>query len=164
MRTRTFAIGALLTFVMMVGSISALPVVTASTVTVQSTNDQVTIKVQILDAYYTDADGDGNEDDVIAYFDLSFEGNARYNIDVYPSLTLPSGSEYTYAYVINTRLSIVHCTMYFYNHALESGDYIFSVQVVSYIGGVVSGTASYVFDPPGGSGDADPAGVLVVTE
>ena len=161
MTKRTLAISLLLAFGMIVGL--TLPVVSASSVSLQSTNEQVGITLTILDAYYCDADADNNEDDVVAYFDLTFSGKNRYNIDLYPSLILPSGTEYTYAYVLNTRLDTLHCVMYFYNHATESGDYTFSVEVVSYTGGVVSGVASYVFDPPGGSGDADPCGTLTVT-
>ncbi len=164
MKRRTLAINLLLVFVMLVGFHFALPVVSASSVSINSTNDQVNVTVTILDAYYCDADSDENEDDVVGYFDITFSGNARYNVDIYPSLTLPSGTEYTYAYVVNTRLDVLHCVMYFYNHATESGNYTFSVEVVSYTGGVATGVASYVFDPPGGSGDADPCGSLVVMD
>ncbi len=135
----------------------------ASTVTVQSTNDQVSVTLTILDAFYTDADGDGYEDDVVGYFDIHLYGRPRYTLDIYPSLVLPSGTTHTYLYTINTRLDTLHCTMYFYDHALESGNYTFAVEIVLYTGGVTAGEANYLFDPPGGSGDADPCGFLVVS-
>ncbi|RLI47949.1 MAG: hypothetical protein DRO73_10615 [Candidatus Thorarchaeota archaeon] len=136
--------------------------VAAGTVTIRSSNDQVTVSVKILDAYYTDADDDGYEDDVVALFDIYLDGAVRYNIDIYPELVLPSGESFLYGYTINTRLSTLHCTMYFLHHATETGNYTFSVDVVSYTGGVATGQVNYVFDPPGGSGDADPCAVLEV--
>ncbi len=144
--------------------VNGVPSVLASSTTISSTNNQVSVSLSILHANYTDADDDGYADDVVAYFDIELDGGMRYNLDVYPSLTLPSGTKYTYAYVISTRLELLHCTMYFIDHATESGDYIFSVEIVSYTGGIACGYAEYVFDPPGGSGDADPCGFLVVSE
>lgn len=143
------------------GGLQALVPVSAQ-VTINSVNDQASVTVDIIDAYYTDADDDGFEDDVVAHFDIHLSGKQRYNMDIYPSLILPSGTSYDYGYTINTRLTTLHCTMYFYDHATESGDYTFHVDVILYTGGVASGQVDYVFDPPGGSGDADPCGVLVV--
>ncbi len=146
-----------------IGGIQVVVPVSAGQVTVQSSNTQASVTVHILDAYYTDADDDGREDDVVAYFDIHLDGARRYNMDIYPALTLPSGTSYLYGYTINTRLSDLHCIMYFYNHATESGNYTFSVDVVLYTGGVAGGQIQHVFDPPGGSGDADPCGALEVT-
>ncbi|MBS3795971.1 MAG: hypothetical protein KGY80_13790 [Candidatus Thorarchaeota archaeon] len=164
MNRRRNLVCAIFALLMVVGTLGGITAVDASSTTVSSTNDEVSVSLTIIDANYTDADDDGYADDVIAYFDIALEGARRYNLDIYPSLTLPSGTEYTYAYVINTRLELLHCTMYFIDHATESGDYIFSVEIVSYTGGVACGSAEYVFDPPGGSGDADPCGILVVSE
>ncbi len=135
----------------------------ASSVTVRSSNRQVSVTLSIVEAFYTDADGDGYEDDVVGYFDIFLGGRQRYTMDISPALTLPSGESYTYLYTVNTRLSTLHCTMYFYDHALESGNYTFSVDIVLYTGGVAAGQTHYSFDPPGGSGDADPCGFLVVS-
>lgn len=123
---------------------------------------RVEIAITILSACYTDADGDGYEDDVVGYFDIYLSGASRYRLDIYPSLTLPSGRTYTYGFSVSTRLSVLHCTMYFYDHAVESGWYSFSVGVVSYTGGSAYWVEEYVFDPPGGYGDQDPCGVLVI--
>lgn len=158
----TVCLTLLLGFLMIGGLGLFITPVHASSVTVSSTNDKVVLGLTILSAEYTDADNDGFADDVVAYFDIKLSGTRRYTLDIYPSLELPSGTEYTYAYTINTRLEILHCTMYFYNHATESGDYIFSVDIISFTGGAVSGTTDYVFDPPGGSGDADPCGSLEI--
>ncbi len=163
MRKTTVLIRSVLILMLCVGLVSILPVVSASTATTQSTNEQVSITLEITDAYYCDADDDGLEDDVVGFFDITLSGQSRYTFDVYTSLTLPSGTVYSYAYVVNTRLELLHCVMYFYNHATESGDYTFSVEIVSYTGGVAYCAAEYTFDPPGGSGDADPCGSLVVT-
>ncbi|MHA1772052.1 MAG: hypothetical protein ACTSYL_07375 [Candidatus Thorarchaeota archaeon] len=153
---------AFLLMAFMIGGLQMVVPASAGRVTIQSSNDQATVTVHVLDAFYTDADDDGYEDDVIAYFDIHLDGAQRYNFDIYPALTLPSGTSYLYGYTINTRLSDLHCTMYFYDHATESGNYTFSVDVILYTGGVASGQVQYVFDPPGGSGDADPCGALEV--
>ncbi len=156
----TLGLSLLLGFLMIGGLGFFIAPVHASNVTVSGTNKRVVLSLTIVGAEYTDADNDGLADDVVAYFDITLSGTKRYTLDIYPSLELPSGTIYTYAYTINTRLEILHCVMYFYNHATETGDYIFSVDLVSFTGGPTSGTTDFIFDPPGGSGDADPCGAL----
>ena len=161
MRHRIATVGLVLGLLLATVAILSVPAA-ASEVTVQSTNRQVTITLTILNAEYTDADDDGLQDDVVAYFDISLSGKERYSLELTLSLTLPSDNEYAYTYLVNTRLSMLHCTIYFYNHATEQGDYVFHAHIVSHVGGVVDGSAQYEFDPPGGSGDADPCAALVV--
>ncbi len=136
--------------------------VAASEVSVRSTNKQVCVTLTILSAQYLDADDDGLEDDVVAYFEIQLSGKERYSLELTLSLVLPSGNEYSYTYLVNTRLSLLECTMHFYNHAVEAGDYVFHAHIVSHVGGVADGSVAYEFDPPGGSGDSDPCAALVV--
>lgn len=154
-----------ITVMVLIGLILVFPSVGIfgdESVTLKSWNNQVEMNLTILNAYYTDADGDGSEDDVIAEFVITLSGSNRYNFIIFPTLTLPSGMEHSYGYFINTRLSILHCTMYFYHSATESGWYTFSIEIIGLTGGGASGLASFEFDPPGGSGDADPCGKIVV--
>ncbi len=121
-----------------------------------SSTDSPTVSITVKDAFYGDADGDGKQDDVIAYIEHNFTGATRYQLDVYPTLILPSGDEYTWYYTLNTRLSSVTVIAYFYNHALESGNYTLTIDAFLKTGGISHAQDSHIFDPPGGKGDNPP--------
>ncbi len=114
------------------------------------------VSITIMKAFYGDADGDGNADDVIAYVEHHLSGAVRYQLSVYATLVLPSGLEYTWYYGLNTRLSKVTLVLYFYNHALETGDYTLMINAFLKTGGISHAQDTHVFDPPGGKGDNPP--------
>ncbi len=122
------------------------------------TSKEVTpqISTTIKDAFYGDADGDGNVDDIIVYIQHNFCGVARYQLDVYPTLVLPSGKYYRWHYGLNTGLKTVTLIAYFLNQALESGNYTIFIDVFLKTGGITHSQTSYEFDPPGGKGDNPP--------
>ncbi|NWF96624.1 MAG: hypothetical protein HXY34_10835 [Candidatus Thorarchaeota archaeon] len=148
-----------LAFLILAASSVVLPVAAAKTV---QYTEPTPIVLVITGATYADADGDLLEDDVIGWFDIQLSGSQRYTMDLRISLKLPSGTEYAYLYFVSTRLQTLHCTMYFYNHATETGYYVFSAEALLYSSGGYYDVAEYTFDPPGGSGNADPCGLLVV--
>ncbi len=131
---------------------------------VQTTNIvvQPSITMLVLGAEYADVDGDLVLNDAIVWFDIHLSRDVRYTLTLYLKLTLPSGMSYQYTYIIITSLNTLHCTMYFYDHAIESGDYLFSATGVLHGCGQDVSIVHYLFDPPGGSGDIDPCGKLVV--
>ncbi|MFX1475692.1 MAG: hypothetical protein ACFFCO_09505 [Promethearchaeota archaeon] len=119
--------------------------------------DEVIITITILSAYYTDADGDGFADDVVAHFDVALSGAEAYVFDMFPSLTLPSGLTYIYWYTVLTNCTLIHFTITFYNHITESGWYIFAIATLYFSNnGRNIVYAEFPFDPPGGSPDQDP--------
>ena len=125
--------------------------VLSKNLTVQSQSSQgPQVNITIDDAYYSDLNNDGLEMDVFARVSLVFNGANRYNMQYYITLTLPSGISWTYGYLINTRLDSIHLDNYFYNHAVEQGNYEITVQLVLKTCGVIYADASHIFDPPGG--------------
>lgn len=121
-----------------------------------------TISVNITNAEYNDADGDLSSDDIVGWFTILLSGAQKYTLTISVTLELPSGTKYSYSYIIITVLQTLQCTMYFYDHAYESGDYVFGVEAVLRTGGLSYCSEEFVFDPPGGSGNTDPCAVLEV--
>jgi len=115
----------------------------------------------ILSVEYADADGEDYENDIVGRFNVLLNGAEKYNLNVTVSLTLPSGLGYRYSFNIIGCLTTLHCSIYMYDHAIEPGDYIFSLELQVHSTGTVYVTAEYIFDPPEGSGDADPCVYLV---
>ena len=119
--------------------------------------------ILILDAYYTDAQGDLNEDDVVGLFRISFDDfRNTYTAEFKVVLALPSGFEYIYYYNINSGIKTFTLEFIFYNHATEAGDYTFSCTLTQRNGGRVTSTTSYTFDPPGGDPDDPFVGITLV--
>jgi hypothetical protein len=119
--------------------------------------------ILILDAYYTDAEGDLKEDDVVGLFQITFD-NIRntYTAEFKVVLSLPSGFEYIYYYNINSIIKSFTIEFIFYNHATEAGDYTFTCTLTQKAGGRVTSTTSYTFDPPGGDPDDPFVGFRIV--
>ena len=126
----------------------------ANSVKTQSTGPFITVK--ILSAYYTDLDGDGNEDDVYALTHIELGGFATYNVDYYVNLTLPSGTTYLYRILITSQVTSFDLNNLFYNHATEQGNYSLTVTAFLLNGASSYDQHAYVFDPPGGSDGGDP--------
>ncbi|MEM2143134.1 MAG: hypothetical protein QXQ81_07765 [Candidatus Thorarchaeota archaeon] len=137
--------------------------VAAKTTTIKDAQVKPTIGLIINGADYGDLDGDGLCDDAVGWFDIYLSGSQRYSFFLSLSIENPSGVRTTYSYSVNTIYEILHCTMYFYDHVVESGDYVFIVEALLVTGGSDYQYAEYVFDPPGGSGNSDPCGLLLVT-
>ena len=101
------------------------------------------------DAYYADLDGDGIEDDVFGGIDFFITGVSRVTFDYHINLILPSGLTFTYSYRIHTKYTYLHFDNFFFDHAIESGDYMFDVDIIMRTGGVTHSEYSIIFDPPG---------------
>ncbi len=129
-------------------------------VTTTASSEEI-VNVVILDAYYCDLDNDSYKDDIYAEVKLNLLGSNFYALDYYVNLTLPSGTLFSYYAKVNTNMNEVILKNFFYNHALESGDYTLTVKVVLKNGGMLTDSHSFVFDPPGGSDGADPSFDLV---
>jgi hypothetical protein len=110
------------------------------------------INIHVKEAYYADLDGDGSEDDVYTQVDLTMSGANRYNLQYWITLTLPSGQEFVFGWIINTGRTTLNIANTLYNTALESGWYHLHIEVVMKTGGVSYTNYEHMFDPPG---DAD---------
>ena len=121
-----------------------------------------TVSINITTAYYADLEGDGLENDIFVGVVLSFVGASTYSFDYYIFLTLPSGTEYGYTFSAATKTEILNLDNYLWNHATEAGWYKVTIYIVLKTGGAQLVTESLIFDPPGGSGGADPIGTSVV--
>ncbi|MHA1910297.1 MAG: hypothetical protein ACTSYA_01260 [Candidatus Kariarchaeaceae archaeon] len=118
----------------------------------------------ILDAYYTDAEGDLKEDDVVGLFQMTFDDvRNTYTAEFKVVLALPSGFEYVYYYNINSDFKSFILEFIFYNHATEAGDYTFTCTLTQKNGGRITSTTSYTFDPPGGDPDDPFVGIRLVS-
>ena len=122
----------------------------------EDSTEPISISVRISEAYYADIDNDGLEDDIYSTVQIDLSGSQRYFLDYYITLTLPSGLNFSYYYSINTVWSQLTIGNYFWNHAIEQGDYTLTVQAILWTGGISHAGHSYTFDPPGGSDEGDP--------
>ncbi|MCY3414992.1 MAG: hypothetical protein INQ03_25300 [Candidatus Heimdallarchaeota archaeon] len=114
--------------------------------------DAPRVDISITEGYYADLDGDGAEDDVFVKVEFQILCANRANFDYYVQLTQPSGLNHMYAYHVNTRLNYLTFENFFWNHAIESGDYQADAWVVLKTGGTTLTHGNLIFDPPGGSG------------
>ena len=106
--------------------------------------------IQIVDAYYADLDGDGDEDDIKLLVQCSFADMDPTRVDLNIWIELPSG------YTFNVRISIYNTPNEFLlnidciDMAIESGWY--TVTMLASIMGAGNGklylTDEIIFDPP----------------
>ena len=157
----------LLSFIMIL-TLIPINMIAAETV-VQDYTTCVTL--DILDAYYFAAEDDGLENDIAGYFMLKVESNRqlppRKLVVFYllVSLTLPSGKQYSYLWEVTSSYNIeVYPTVYFYDHATESGWYLLEITCFLNLGPKTTafGTESYYFDPPGGTEGTEPGECAIV--
>jgi len=148
-------------------------------------NQNLKIDVHITNGYYTDAQGDGLQNDVITEFTMNLTAsttvydalqNASNSFAMTLQITEPSGLNFTYAYnqslifqlVTNTTALLsqslsLHIKVYFWDHAIESGDYIFTVSISLAGSQNLNNSADLVFDPPGGTGGSPPTPTITTT-
>jgi hypothetical protein len=114
------------------------------------------VVVIIDEAYYTDYDNDGKEDDVVTVFTViidDYDGNNGQNtVEVSCLLELPSGTEFKFAFEEKTKIGF-QATLVWYNTAIEVGWYELRVEA-SYQAYEAFDTIT--FDPPGKGGSESP--------
>lgn len=136
------------------------PVFGLNSITFLSSNEKIEVTLTITDAYYCDLDND-EVLDVISSFILSFDSARPHLVQLSVSLILPSGYEFSYKWNILSKEIVYFGEIYFYDHAIESGDYLLLFYAQISTGGTNTGLAEYLFDPPGGSGGGDPLARLM---
>lgn len=110
----------------------------------------------VLDAYYTDSDYDGYQDDVISYVGIDiYWGYYGMLVDVYVGLTLPSGAEQWYLVSVRAYSTYFVLKLNFLNSATESGWYTVHAAAFA-MNDDYSTMHSYTFDPPGGNPNNPP--------
>ena len=111
--------------------------------------------VRIDEAYYTDYDGDGKEDDIVTVFRIFIKQEADYcfNVEVECEIETPSGIEFEYEFEIETQYGFA-ATLVWLNTAIEPGWY--KLEVEADAGGYVEDEDELVFDPPGKGGGEPP--------
>jgi len=128
-------------------------------------NEQLSVSIHIDDAYYYAADNDDIENDIATHFTITVTKKGNFNhkkmVNFYllVGLTLPSGTYYEYLFlVISPCVCVATPTVYFYNHASESGWYLVELTGILMTGdpAFAIGTEACLFDPPGGTDGTDP--------
>ncbi len=110
----------------------------------------------IEDAFYTDLDLDSVADDVFVLLRFDLKGSVYYEFAYVITLTLPSGTSFSYTVIVLSWVDVVYTHNLFFDHVTEKGDYTVSVDTILVTPGVVTDTCSYTFDPPGGSEGGKP--------
>jgi hypothetical protein len=161
MRAKKFL---LITLILYASFFASGNILTASG-TVIADQDESSVNITILNAYYADLDQGGIENDIFVEFtlNLTLQEDDGYFL-FYFTLVLPSGTEYYY----RTSFSVSQSTnyygvLYFYNYATEAGWYeIKSLGVLFQEDDIKWYFTSYIFDPPGGTGGDDPQVMMMV--
>ncbi len=143
--------------------VATLGVKASANTTVSVTNTSL-LYVHISTVYYADLENSGSQNDIYAEIFVSFDSPYCYNhLYMYLELDLPSGAYYYY--VISMEFYGVYQTtlsVFLYNHATESGDYIlYSAIYFADSPGVQRAESASLFDPPGHTDDADPPRIEV---
>lgn len=134
-------------------------------------DNEITVIINITNAYYTALDDDGIENDVVANFDMTViknsnrHSNERLKFNLYVELILPSGLNYIYGYRVSCKKGVsVSPVIYLYNHATEPGWYTIELTCILADRGLVTGvgTESLVFDPPGGTPGTEPGSCVII--
>ncbi|MHA1911669.1 MAG: hypothetical protein ACTSYA_08235 [Candidatus Kariarchaeaceae archaeon] len=135
-----------------------LPILSVKSETTIDIGD-ISMTINIYDAYYCDLQGDGREDDVVAKFTIDIENEEdKYFLFITKIvLELPSGYKYNYYYNMDTSEEEYDYTMNFNNHATESGWYTVDIFCLLFDGRHIGfGLESYTFDPPGDADGGEP--------
>ena len=126
-------------------------------------NKRLQIILTIQDAFYTDADKDGSDDDIISYFSISVstidedfkKKNKGVKIKIKVKIIFPSKNHEKHSFSLRLRDGTVNYQLTLLNHALESGWYDLLITIKANQGRNIKGTAMLSFDPPG-TGGGDP--------
>ena len=135
------------------------PALGSSYLSLTSKNGKNTLNLTINTVYYTNIDNDDILD-VVALFDISFTSERTHRFILTTILELPSGYQFTHSWFISTKLSLKTFRLELLDHAIESGDYILTIHLQLFTGGMTTGSVEYLFDPPGGSGGGTPIAYL----
>ncbi len=125
--------------------------------TIWGTSANFSVWTNVVNAYYTDSDADGYEDDVIAVADIMiYNGYYGMLIELYVGLELPSGAELWYFVKLRAYVSYFTLEFNFKDSATEQGWY--TVHIVGFsVYDTYSVMNSYTFDPPGGTSNQPPS-------
>jgi hypothetical protein len=131
-------------------------------------NDYIDVTITIKDAYYTDADGDGVEDDIISHFEIKskiFDEDDDNSVDLHLifNLILPSGFKYEYKFSVAIFEGTQKYMITYYHHATETGWYTETISGIVRLNGfkTIRGAVSLTFDPPEGDPGHEPLAILV---
>ena len=127
-------------------------------------NNDVTVRINIDDAYYYAADDDDIENDIATHFTITVTKRTHnhkkvVNFYLLVRLTLPSGTYYEYLFLVTSPcMCVASPVAQFYNHATEPGWYLVELTGILMTGDpyYAIGTEAYLFDPPGGSDPTEP--------
>ena len=108
------------------------------------------LEVRLFDGNYGDYDDDGNEDDVMCYIEVTYLVEVhRKKYDCYIEMLLPNGMTFNYGFWVATTNPVVTLQLMFFNHAIASGDYTISAEVLFHFPGVdYYDATAIIFDPP----------------
>ena len=134
-------------------------------------DDELTVRIDITDAYYTALDEDNTENDIVAHFDMLIKRNGRkisndrQKIDLYVELILPSETSYLFGFRIFCKPTIsISPEIHLNNLATEPGWYTIILTCVLFDGALITGIGSegLIFDPPGSTGGTEPGTCSII--
>ena len=134
-------------------------------------DSDMTVMIDITNAYYTALDEDGKEDDIVANFDMVVTKNGRklpnerLKFDLYVELVLPSGISHLFGFRVTCKRGVsVSPVIQMYNLATEPGWYTIILTCVLFDRGYITGigTESLEFDPPGGTPGTEPGSCVIL--
>ena len=135
------------------------------------TDSEMTVMIDITDAYYTALDDDGIADDIVANFDMTVQKNGRQlpnerlKFDLYVELILPSGLNHLFGFRVTCKRGVcVSPIIHMHNVATEPGWYTITLTCVLFDRGFITGVGSesLEFDPPGGSPSTEPKSCIII--
>ena len=134
-------------------------------------DSEMTVMIDITNAFYTALDDDGREDDIIANFDMIVQKNERMlpnerlKFDLYVELILPSGISHLFGFRVTCKKCVsVSPVIHLHNLATEPGWYTIVLTCVLFDRGYITGIGaeSLEFDPPGGTPGTEPGSCLIL--
>ena len=134
-------------------------------------DDELTVRIDITDAYYTALDEDNTEDDIVAHFDMEIRKNGRkisndrQKFDLYVELILPSETSYIFGFRLFCRQSVsISPEIHLNNLATEPGWYRIVLTCVLFDGSFVTsiGSEDLIFDPPGSTPGTEPGTCSII--